>query len=400
MVSQLTNPEIRLLDGRFYADDPWPHFRWLREKAPVYWDPTARLWSIALHEDIMEVSRQAGLFKATAHASGAYAPGFPPMITRSPRRRRTPRRLIRDHLTARCLEDLEPRVRQLCAGLIESLLPSGQCDFVEDLAALVPVLVLGELLGIEPADRIRLGRWCDDLLATSHFPAKCGTAEAALRAAAEFAVYHRAIVADRRKRPGGRDLLSVLIHAETDGERPDDDALLHTLLSLLTGGIGTIRDAISGGMEMLLRNPEQRRRLVDDPSKIATAVEEMLRWVSPVAHGSRMATADNEFRGERIRAGDRVLLLYPSGNRDERVFADPETFDVERDTNPHIAFGAPGEHLCVGRKLARLELRVVFEEILGRVPNLELATEGALPRIPSHFAPGIASMPVVFGPSG
>ena len=348
----------------------------------------------------MEVSRQAGLFKATAHAAGAYAPGFPPMIYRGLGRRRGPRSRILEHLTARCLEDLEPRVRQLCGDLIESLLPSGQCDFVEDLAALVPVLVLGELLGIEPADRIKLGRWCDDLLATSHFPAKSGAAEAALRACAEFAVYHRAIVADRRKRPGGGDLLSALIHAETDGERLDDDALLYASLSLLTGGIGTTRDAISGGMEMLIRNPEQRRRLVDDPSKIATGVEEMLRWVSPLAHGSRMATADIEFRGERIRAGDRILLLYPSGNRDERIFPDPETFDVERDPNPHIAFGAPGEHHCIGRQLARLELRVVFEEILGRVPNLELATEGALPRIPSNFAPGIASMPVVFGPSG
>jgi cytochrome P450 family 142 subfamily A polypeptide 1 len=190
----------------------------------------------------------------------------------------------------------------------------------------------------------------------------------------------------------------VLVHAEVDGERLDDDALLQESLLILVGGDETTRHVISGGMEALIRHPDQRALLAREPGRIPVAVEELLRWVTPIQNMNRTATRDAVLRGQSIRKGQKLLLLYPSANRDERVFADPFRFDVTRDPNPHLAFGGYGTHHCLGASLARLELRVMFEELLAALPDLELAGDAPLALRPSNFIVGIQSMPVAFPP--
>jgi cytochrome P450 family 142 subfamily A polypeptide 1 len=193
--------------------------------------------------------------------------------------------------------------------------------------------------------------------------------------------------------------MSVLVHAEVGGQMLDDQSLIFESLLILNGGDETTRHVISGGMYELMRHPEQFQRLREDPSQIPRAVEEMLRWVTPIVNMMRTCTRDVELRGHRLREGDRLLLLYPSANRDERVFEDPDRFDVARDPNPHVAFGGYGNHFCLGNALARLELRVLFEETLARLPDLALASEAPLPVRDANFVSGYESMPVRFTPA-
>jgi cytochrome P450 family 142 subfamily A polypeptide 1 len=193
--------------------------------------------------------------------------------------------------------------------------------------------------------------------------------------------------------------MSALVHAEVDGDRLEPDEVLHESLLILVGGDETTRHVISGGMEQLLLHPEQRKLLVDDPEKITVAVEEMLRWVTPIKNMCRTVVHDMEFFGQQLRAGQKCMLLYESANRDETKFADPYRFDVERQPNEHVAFGF-GAHFCLGQALARLELRVMFEQLLTRLPDLELAADPSeLPRRPANFISGLESMPVRFTPT-
>ena len=188
----------------------------------------------------------------------------------------------------------------------------------------------------------------------------------------------------------------MLVHARIDGEGLDEEALLHESLLILVGGDETTRHVISGGMEQLLRHPDQWKLLVDDPGRIPTAVEEMLRWVSPIQNMNRTALADTEVRGQRIREGDKLLLLYPSGNRDEAVWDNPFDFDVRRWPNEHVGFGAPGPHFCLGANLARREIKVFFRELFQRIPDLQIS--GPPERLASNFIHGIKRMPCAFTP--
>jgi cytochrome P450 family 142 subfamily A polypeptide 1 len=210
----------------------------------------------------------------------------------------------------------------------------------------------------------------------------------------EYADYHRRVVADRRSRPRD-DLVSVVVHAEIDGQRLNDEDILQETLLILVGGDETTRHVLSGGMEQLIRHPDVRQALASDPGRIPLAVEEMLRWVTPIQNMNRTATRAVTLRGERIREGDKLLLLYASANRDPRQFRDPDVFDPSRMPNEHVAFGF-GAHYCLGASLARLELRVFFEEVLRGLPDLELTSDEPLPRRPSNFIVGIETMPVVW----
>jgi cytochrome P450 family 142 subfamily A polypeptide 1 len=391
------NPAIRLLDGAFYAADPHPHFRWMRHHAPLYFDPSGAVWGVALHEDVIRVSRQPELF-CSAASSRPDAPSIPSMINMDDPAHKQRRNLVNRGFTPRRLAAHEPQVRAICRDLIARVAPRGQCDFVRDLAAPLPMIVIGDMLGVEPEDRDQLLRWSDELLEGTSISAPPEAHARAARAFAEYTDYSRRVIRDRRARPRD-DLVSVLVHAEIDGQRLDDEEILQESLLILVGGDETTRHVISGGMEQLIRHPDQRRRLAADPGKIPTAVEEMLRWVTPIQNMNRTATADVELCGERIRAGDKLLLLYPSANRDEREFPNAGVFDVERQPNDHVAFGF-GAHFCLGANLARLELRVMFEELLRGLPQLELATAEPLRLRPSNFIVGIEHMPVVFPPAG
>ncbi|TFG95535.1 MAG: cytochrome P450, partial [Myxococcales bacterium] len=267
-----------------------------------------------------------------------------------------------------------------------------------EIAAPLPMILIGDMLGVQPEDRDTLLRWSDDLLGGLSTSASPEALASAARAAGEYVAYARRVIADRRARPPQEDLMSVLVHAEIEGERLDDEALIQESLLILVGGDETSRHVISGGMLALMRHPDERRKLLADPRRIPVAVEEMLRWVTPIQNMSRTATCDVERRGQTIREGEKVLLLYPSGNRDRRAFPEPTRFDVERTPNEHVAFGGYGAHFCLGASLARLELRVMFEELLARLPDLELASEEEPPLRPSNFIVGVERLPVRFTP--
>ena len=227
-----------------------------------------------------------------------------------------------------------------------------------------------------------------------------GTEEGVVRATEVFVAYDafaRAAIAERRAEPRD-DLMSVLVHAEVDGDRLDDDEIVHESLLILIGGDETTRHVISGGMYQLLVNPAEKQKVLDDPSKIPTAVEEMLRWVSPIKNMARTVTRDTVLRGNDLHEGDKLLLLYPSANRDEDVFRDPFRFDVGRHPNEHVAFGF-GTHFCLGNSLARLELVCMFEHLLRRLPDIELAGDDEPAHRPANFISGYERMPVRFSPT-
>jgi cytochrome P450 family 142 subfamily A polypeptide 1 len=300
-------------------------------------------------------------------------------------------------LTPRRVQDHEPMIRKVCNELVDAVAARGSCDFVRDIAAPLPMAVIGDLLGVEPDHRDALLEWSDDMLRGTSITAPPENMDRAMKAFEGYAAYSGRVVADRRARPRD-DMMSALVHAEIEGQRLDDQDLLQEGLLILVGGDETTRHVITGGMEALIRHPDERRKLHANPALIPTAVEEMLRWVSPIKNMNRTATRDVEIAGARVREGDKVLLLYPSANRDERAFVRPDEFHVDREPNDHVAFGH-GVHFCLGASLARLELRVMFETLLARLPDLSLATDEPLRLRPSNFIVGIEEMPVVFRPT-
>jgi cytochrome P450 family 142 subfamily A polypeptide 1 len=389
--------QIHLLDGHFYAKDPHPHFEWMRENAPLYRDPMSDCWGVALHEDIHDFSRDARSF-SSAGGSRPDSPAIPSMINFDDPYHKQRRNLVNKGFTKRRVEAHEPAIRRVCRELVDAVIEKGECEFVAEIAAPLPMILIGDMLGVQPEDRDTLLRWSDDLLGGLSTSASPEALASAARAAGEYVAYARRVIADRRARPPQEDLMSVLVHAEIEGERLDDEALIQESLLILVGGDETSRHVISGGMLALMRHPDERRKLLADPRRIPVAVEEMLRWVTPIQNMSRTATCDVERRGQTIREGEKVLLLYPSGNRDRRAFPEPTRFDVERTPNEHVAFGGYGAHFCLGASLARLELRVMFEELLARLPDLELASEEEPPLRPSNFIVGVERMPVRFTP--
>jgi cytochrome P450 family 142 subfamily A polypeptide 1 len=294
---------------------------------------------------------------------------------------------------------MEDRLRLVCDALIDKVCARGSCDFVDELAAPLPIIMIGDMLGVAPEDRDDLLRWSDDMLKGQGSP-EPDAMDKAMHAFIGYTDYINPVLADRRASGSTDDLVGVLAHAEIDGDSLDDASLIHETLLILIGGDETTRHVISGGVEELLAHPDQHEKLAADPDGLMQgAVEEMLRWVSPIKNMARTATHDVELAGEQIHAGQELLLLYPSANRDEAVFDDPETFDITRSPNPHMAFGF-GAHFCLGNQLARLELRVMVERLLARLPGLHLAVDRAeLPRRKANFISGIEAMPVEFTPT-
>ena len=392
------NSEIKLLDGLFYADRPLEHFAWMRENAPVYYDDSDGVWGISLHEDIMTVSKNPDLFcsgKSSRPEPGSWIPSMINLDDPDHKRRRN---LVNSGFTPKRLLASESKVRRICNQLIDSVCERGECEFVRDIAAPLPLIMIGDMLGMPQEDFETLLRWSEDLLEATSATASDEMRAKALQAGTEYAAYAVDAIQQRQQNPRD-DLLSILVHAEIDGDRLNQEEMIHESLLILVGGDETTRHVISEGTLALINNPDQRQILIDDPSKLTVAIEELLRWVTPIKNMNRTATRDTELRGQQIREGDRMLLLYPSGNRDENVFDEPDQLKVERTPNPHVAFGGYGTHHCLGASLARLELRIMFEELNRRLPDLELASDAELPVRPSNFIVGIEAMPVRFSPS-
>jgi cytochrome P450 family 142 subfamily A polypeptide 1 len=397
-----TNPNVRL-HSRFFYVDAHPHFAWLREHAPVYWDETADggLWGIARYDDIMEVSRKPELFCSGKNSRPERDSYVPSMINLDDPQHKRRRNLVNRGFTPRRVAAHEPMLRKLTRELLDAVASRGECEFVSEVAQWIPMAVIGDMLGVPREDHGTLLRWSDELLGGGEVAAIADEGERRARAATvalEYWSYTRAQIAERRKQPR-EDLLSVLVHAELEGDRLSEEEILQESLLILIGGDETTRHVMTGGLLALIQNPDQKRKLAADPKRhMLTAVEEMLRWVSPIQNMNRTATRDTVLRGQKLREGDRLLLLYPSGNRDTSEFSEPERFDITREPNRHVAFGGFGTHHCLGSTLARLELKVLFEELLARFPDVELATREALPIRPSNFIVGLERMPIRFTP--
>ena len=308
------------------------------------------------------------------------------------------RKLVNKGFTPRRVRDSEQNIRDVCDAIIDSVCERGECDFVNDIAAPLPMILIGDMLGVEPKDRGDLLRWSDDMLSALSGHNQEVAMVKAMEAMMGYTEFCTHAVAQRQEQATD-DLMSLLVHAEVDGDKLSPDDILHESLLILIGGDETTRHVISGGVEQLMLNPDQRQILIDDPTKITVAVEEMLRWVTPIKNMCRTVTHDTEFMGQPMLAGQKCMLLFESANRDSTRFADPFRFDVQRTPNEHLAFGF-GAHFCLGQALARLELKVMFEQLLSRMPDLEFATDAAsLPRRPANFVSGLESMPVRFTPS-
>jgi cytochrome P450 family 142 subfamily A polypeptide 1 len=308
------------------------------------------------------------------------------------------RSLVSRGFTPRRVAEKEAKVREICTGILDKVCETGECDFVWDIAAPLPLLLIADMLGFEPDAYDDLLRWSDDMIRATTGNPDADLQARSMAAALAFREYQLGVVADRRSKAPQSDLVSVLCHAEIDGDRLDDESLVQETLLILIGGDETTRHVISCGMLALIANPEQRAILATEPAGIETGVEELLRWVSPIKNMARTVTRPVEVGGEKLDEDDQVILMYPSANRDDAVFEDPYRLDVRRSPNPHLAFGF-GPHFCLGASLARLELKVMFSELLERLPDIELATDEPLAYRASNFIVGPEAMPVRFTPT-
>ena len=386
---------IHLTGGQFWGRDPHPELTWMRANAPVYWDERSQAWGISKHADVRYASVHPETF-SNAGGIRADAPSVPMMIDMDDPAHLRRRKIVSQGFTPRRVAGLRPRIRQVCDEILDRVCERGECDFVWDIAAPLPLIMIADALGAAPEDHDLLLRWSDDLLRGL---TDVSDAELAGRAATAFEGYWgymSGVIADRRDGPRD-DLISVLVHADIDGDCLDQESLIHESLLILIGGDETTRHVLSGGAYQLFTHPAQRQLLAADPGRIPVAVEEMLRWVSPIKNMNRTLTRDIELRGQLLREGDNALLLYPSANRDEDVFADPFRFDVTRQPNEHLAFGL-GSHFCLGSSLARLELTVMFERLLERFPDMEPASPAEPACRPANFISGYESLPVRFSP--
>ena len=381
-----TRSDIRLLDPAFYArfDELTS---WMRAEAPLYWDDETGIWGAASHELVSMMSREWHTF-CSGQGSRPES-SVPSMINFDAPEHTKRRRLVGHGFTPRRVADHEPYLRAKVTQLIDAVIDRGRCDVVADIATPLPMYMIGQLMDLPESDHDTLLHW-SDLFATGGDQIEAEVVEAVV----QWNDYIMSKVTERRN-SDSEDLVSLIVNAEWEGERLSDVDIMFETMLVLVGGDETTRHVISGGVAALLQNPDQLAMLRDDPTLLPSAIEEMLRWATPVRNMNRTATRDIEVNGLTIRENDRVLLLYPSANRDEKVFSDPFSFDITRSPNDHVAFGAYGRHHCLGAPLARLELRILFEELLSRLDDLALDTDHIEWR-EGNFVLGPNSVPITF----
>ncbi|HEY8518180.1 MAG TPA: cytochrome P450 [Candidatus Binatia bacterium] len=391
-----------LLDLAQYEREgpPYALFAKLREEAPVYRHPEADgpgFWALTRYEDVVRVSRDSETF--SSFQGGTMVQDARPeelfllrqmMLNMDPPQHTKLRALINKGFTPRQVAQLRGRISELARAIVDRVAERGECDFVSDVAGELPSYVIAELMGIPLEDGRQLYRLTERMHTAEPTPEGLADAQAAI---AEMMSYADGIRAEKRARPAN-DIASTLLAAEVDGEKLTDLEFDMFFLLLINAGGDTTRNLVAGGMLELIRHPDERRKLTENPSLLPTAIEEMLRYCSPVVHFRRTATRDVEIRGQTIAAGDKVVIFYASANRDPSVFSDPDRFDVTRSPNEHVAFGGGGVHYCLGANLARVEIHAMFEEVLRRLPDLELA--GPVERLRSAFISGPRRMPVRF----
>jgi cytochrome P450 len=417
--------DINLNDPRiFERAEAHDAFRILRREAPVHWNPgTDELngfWSLVKYDDILFVSRNPNLFISSKGIAGpglrhpeletrvietAQGSGGASIITMDPPRHVKLRRLVNKGFTPRAVNAMEAEIRRMTTEVLDEIAAKGECDFVVDVAAQLPLAVICGMMGLDREHWPLMFELTNSVLGsgdpeyqTQVSEDERGSKEAARQTSMQGVLrmfgFFNEMMAQRRREPK-EDLVSILVDSEVDGEKLSERDILEFCFLLVVAGNETTRNAISGGLAVLAENPHERARLQADMTLIDSAVEEILRWTSPLHHMSRVATADVEIRGQQIKAGDRVIMWYPSANRDEEIFEDPYRFDITRNPNEHLAFGI-GEHFCLGAGFARKEIRVMFEELFRRFPDIEVV--GPPERLRSNFINGIKHLPVTYTP--
>ncbi|HYC24041.1 MAG TPA: cytochrome P450 [Candidatus Bathyarchaeia archaeon] len=393
--------EVDLVNPENYVPGvPHDAFQVLRKEAPIFWhkepDGGAGFWALTRYDDVMAVSKDPGTF--SSYKGGTILRDIPEddlnntrtiMLNMDPPQHARYRRLVSQGFTPRMTAALEPHIREIADKIIDAVIARGECDFVTEIAAELPLQVIAELLGIPLEDRHKVFEWSNRLIGFDD-PEFQNSMEEGKLAAMEMYMYANQLALERKGSPRD-DLVSVLMNGIVEGEQLSELEFDSFFLLLAVAGNETTRNLISGGMLALIENHAERARLLADPSLLPSAVEEMLRYVSPVMHFRRTATRDTEIRGQKIREGEKVTVWYISANRDEEVFPHANRFDAGRAPNNHLAFGI-GEHFCLGSNLARLEIRIMFEQLLRRMPDIELA--GPVARLRSNFINGVKRMPV------
>ena len=399
----LKDPDLYLRDEHHTV------FRKLRAEEPVYWNPEADgpgFWSITRYDDVEQISKNPKLFSSAKHNGGHRLfneneidgnETDASMISMDPPEHAGYRRMVTPGFVPKRITGMEERIRARVTRLLDNLPKTGEAEFVSAVAAALPIEVLAELFGVPQSDGAKLFEWSNATVGEDD-PELRVSDEYMCQCLGEMAGYAAGLWQQRLEKPG-EDLISMLAHSKPGGEAMTFPTYIGTFILLVVAGNETTRNSISGGLLALSENPEERRKLIDDPSLIPSAVQEIVRWVSPVLHMRRTATEDTEMRGQKIAKGDKVVMWYASANRDEAAWEDPFRFDVTRftkaDAPTQLGFGA-GQHFCLGSRLAELQLKVLFEEMLKRFPDIHVS--GPARRLRSNFISGIKEMPVRYTP--
>ena len=396
-------PDINLISPETFAatGHPWEQYAWLRKNAPVYWhdEPNGPgFWAITKYEDVRTISRLPKVF--SSYETSVMLPDPDPMglyaqrlmmLNMDPPQHDRFKLLVSRGFTPKNAPLLRPKIEELARDIVDAVLAKGECDFVTEIAGRLPSGLIAELMGMPRADGERLY----DLTEIMHTNDDAiAPPEIKMNAVGEMLGYAQS-VADLKRQSPADDLATILVNAEVDGDHLTDEEFQWFFFLLVNAGGDTTRNLLAAGLQLLLDHPDQRTKLMGDlDGLLGSAVEEMLRYCSPVTHFKRTAMQDTVVGGQSIKAGERVVMFYGSANRDEDIFENADTFDVARHPNPHVAFGAGGPHLCLGMHVARVELAVMFRELLTRMPHIEAG--GPIERMHSSFIAGVHRMPIKY----
>ena len=396
-------PDINLISPETFAatGHPWEQYAWLRKNAPVYWhdEPNGPgFWAITKYEDVRTISRMPKVF--SSYETSVMLPDPDPMglyaqrlmmLNMDPPQHDRFKLLVSRGFTPKNAPLLRPKIEELARDIVDAVLAKGECDFVTEIAGRLPSGLIAELMGMPRVDGERLY----DLTEIMHTNDDAiAPPEMKMNSVGEMLGYAQS-VADLKRQSPGDDLATILVNAEVDGDHLTDEEFQWFFLLLVNAGGDTTRNLLAAGLQLLFDHPDQRTKLMGDlDGLLGSAIEEMLRYCSPVTHFKRTAMQDTVVGGQSIKAGERVVMFYGSANRDEDIFENADTFDVARHPNPHVAFGAGGPHLCLGMHVARVELAVMFRELLTRMPHIEAG--GPIERMHSSFIAGVHRMPIKY----